>query len=202
MFATPISGAISLSGALSGMREKLALLAVGATIAVAAGVSAPGAGAAIPWGAGCTSLPPSGQRTSATCGASLVDGRAFAPPGAPVAVKQTIAAANQIDGRPYVWGGGHVSWFSRGYDCSGAVGYTLHGAGLLGVTMVSGQLASWGEAGIGRWITVYANSDHAYMVVAGLRFDTREAPPGVSGPRWHRASVDSRNFAARHPAGL
>ncbi len=184
------------------MREKLALVAAGATIALAAGTASPVAEAAVPWGAGCTSLPPSGLRTSATCGASLIDGRAIAPPGAPVAVKQVIAAANHISGRPYVWGGGHVSWFTRGYDCSGAVGYALHGADLLEVTMVSGQLASWGEAGGGRWVTVYANSHHVYMVVAGLRFDTRDAPPGVSGPRWHRASVDSRNFAARHPVGL
>jgi hypothetical protein len=184
------------------MREKLALVAAGATIALAAGGAVPAVEAAVPWGAGCTSLPPSGLRTSATCGASLVDGRAIAPPGAPAAVKQVIAAANQIDGRPYVWGGGHVSWFTHGYDCSGAVGYALHGADLLEVTMVSGQLASWGEAGTGRWITVYANSHHVYMVVAGLRFDTRDPPPGVSGPRWHRASVDSRNFVVRHPIGL
>jgi cell wall-associated NlpC family hydrolase len=184
------------------MREKLAPVAAGVVIALAATSAAPSAEAAIPWGAGCASLPPNGQRTSATCGASLVDGRAIAPPGAPAAVRKVIAAANRIDGRPYVWGGGHVSWFTRGYDCSGAVGYALHGAGLLDVTMVSGQLASWGEAGTGRWITVYANSRHVYMMVAGLRFDTRDAPPGVSGPRWHRASVDSRNFAARHPAGL
>jgi hypothetical protein len=184
------------------MRAKRALLAAGATIALAVGVAPPGAGAAVPWGAGCTSLPPNGQRTSGTCGARLVDGRAIAPPEAPAAVKQVIAAANQIDGRPYVWGGGHVSWFTKGYDCSGAVGYALHGAGLLGVTMVSGQLAAWEEPGVGRWITVYANAEHVYMVVAGLRFDTRDAPSGVSGPRWHRASVDPRHFAARHPIGL
>ena len=158
--------------------------------------------AAIPWGSGCTSTPPSGQRTSATCGARLVAGRAIAPAGAPAAVKQVIAAANHINGRPYVWGGGHVSWFTRGYDCSGAVGYALHGAGLLGTTMVSGQLASWGDAGLGRWITVYANPHHVFMVVAGLRFDTRDAPLGVTGPRWHRASADAQNFTARHPAGL
>jgi hypothetical protein len=184
------------------MREKLALVAAGATIALAAAAAPPAALGAVPWGAGCTSLPPSGQRTSATCGASLVDGRAIAPPEAPAAVKRVIAAANQIDGRPYVWGGGHLSWFSRGYDCSGAVGYALHGAGLLDVTMVSGQLAHWGEAGAGSWITVYANDDHVYMLVGGLRFDTRDAPPGVSGPRWHRASADATKFVARHPPGL
>ena len=175
----------------------LALVAMAGALALATP-----AAAAIPWGAGCTSLPASGQRTSSSCGAELVDGRAIAPAGAPVAVKQVIAAANHISGRPYVWGGGHTSWHTRGYDCSGAVGYALHGADLLSVTMVSGQLAAWGEAGLGRWITVYANSQHVFMVVAGLRFDTRDAPHGVTGPRWHRASVDPRKFVARHPLGL
>ncbi len=177
-------------------------LATAAVVLGAALAAGDGAAAAIPWGAGCASLPPSGLRTSSTCGASLVDGRAIAPPGAPTAVKRVIAAANQIDGRPYVWGGGHAAWRSRGYDCSGAVGYALHGASLLDVTMVSGQLAYWGEGGVGRWITVYANRDHVFMVVAGLRFDTRDAPPGVTGPRWHRGVVDPRKFVARHPLGL
>jgi cell wall-associated NlpC family hydrolase len=129
----------------------------------------------------------------------LVDGRAIAPAGAPTVVKRVIAAANQIRRRPYVWGGGHRSWLSRGYDCSGAVSYALHGAGLLDVTMVSGQLADWGEPGPGKWITVYANAQHVFMVVAGLRFDTRGDLPGISGPRWHRAWVDPPKFVARHP---
>jgi cell wall-associated NlpC family hydrolase len=188
----------TIAGALAAA-VAVAVVSAGAAVAVP-----PSAAVAVdvPWGAGCTSILPGEQRTSSTCGASLVDGRAIAPPGAPAAVKQAIAAANHIDGRPYVWGGGHVSWFARGYDCSGAVGYALHAAGLLDVTMVSGQLAAWGTAGVGRWITVYANSEHVYMVVAGLRFDTRDDRPGVSGPRWHRAGVDPRNFAARHPAEL
>ena len=62
--------------------------------------------------------------------------------------------------------------------------------------MVSGQLASWGTPGVGRWITVYANVDHVYMVVAGLRFDTRSNPPGVSGPRWHMARVDAKQTSS------
>lgn len=160
---------------------------------------------AVPWGSGCESLPPSGTRTSGTCGASLVRGRAIAPPGAPSAVRAVIAAANRIRHRPYVWGGGHASFLSRGYDCSGAVGYALHGAGLLDTTMVSGQLAFWGEPGPGRWITVYANAEHVFMEVAGLRFDTRDDEPGVSGPRWHAARASDlvlRGFVARHPSGL
>lgn len=166
-------------------------------------ISAPVARAGdIPWGAGCMPVPEGMTRTAANCGASLVEGEAVAPPGAPAGVKQVIAAANQIRHRPYVWGGGHSSWLSRGYDCSGAVGYALHGAGLLDVTMVSGQLAQWGEVGPGKWVTVYANAQHVFMVVAGLRFDTRGDPVGVSGPRWHRAWVDPRKFVARHPTAL
>jgi cell wall-associated NlpC family hydrolase len=188
------------------MRNRTAAVlaaAAGTTLALATGAApARAEEAPVPWGAGCTSVAPDGTRTSGTCGSTLVEGRAIPPPNAPTAVKQVIAAANQIDHRPYVWGGGHVSWFTHGYDCSGAVGYALHGADLLETTMVSGQLESWGEGGVGRWITVYANSHHVYMVVAGLRYDTRDDPPGSSGPRWHMASVDPKGFVARHPSGL
>ncbi len=156
----------------------------------------------MPWGAGCAPAPGAGVRTSESCGAELVNGRAVAPPGAPAVVAKAIAAANHIADRPYVWGGGHAAWRSRGYDCSGAVGYVLHAIGLLDVTMVSGQLASWGVPGRGRWITVYANADHVFMTIAGLRFDTRDNPPRVRGPRWHRARVDPQRFVARHPLGL
>ena len=145
------------------------------------------------------------MRTSENCGSELVGGRAVAPPSAPPVVQRVIAAANHIDGRPYVWGGGHLSFRSRGYDCSGAVGYALHAGGLLASTMVSGQLAHWGEAGVGRWITVYANREHVFAVVAGLRFDTRGNWPGVRGPRWKMGMPDARTlagFVARHPAGL
>jgi cell wall-associated NlpC family hydrolase len=183
-------------------RRSIATLVCAGALAALPSGPAPAAAATVPWGTGCTSTAPNAVRTSASCGASLVDGRAIAPPGAPAVVEQAIAAANQIDGRPYIWGGGHANWLARGYDCSGAVGYALHGAGLLDTTMVSGQLASWGEPGPGGWITVYANCDHVFMVVAGLRFDTRDNLPGVSGPRWHLGSVDPRGFVARHPAGL
>jgi len=143
-----------------------------------------------------------GARTSASCGAELAEGLAIAPAYAPARVKQAIAAANEIVHQRYRWGGGHLSFHSSGYDCSGAVSYALHGAGLLATPLVSGQLESWGAPGPGRWITVYANPDHVYMVVAGLRFDTRSNPPGVSGPRWHMAGVARSGFLARHPLGL
>jgi hypothetical protein len=95
-----------------------------------------------------------------------------------------------------------LRWWTKGYDCSGAVSYVLHGAGLLEETLVSGELAYWGEGGTGRWITVYANNRHTYMVIAGLRFDTRDDPSDVNGPRWHEWMVDSHRFARRHPPGL
>ena len=179
------------------------LAIAGAAIALGVGAAPAAALPAAPWQPHeCHPTAPGETRTSASCGATLVDGRAVPPPSAPPTVKAVIKAANHIDGRPYVWGGGHTSFFTKGYDCSGAVGYALHAAGLLSTTMVSGQLAYWGEAGVGRWITVYANSHHVYMVVAGLRFDTRDDPPGVTGPRWHPDMVNPKRFAARHPAGL
>jgi cell wall-associated NlpC family hydrolase len=152
----------------------------------------------------CRPFASAAERTSATCGATIVDRRAVPPPGAPAEVREAIEAANRIADRPYVWGGGHLSWDSRGYDCSGAVGYALHGAGMLDSTMVSGQLEYWGEGGVGRWISVYANRRHIYMVVAGLRFDTRDGITARTGPRWHTDMPrdPSRFFTARHPAGL
>jgi cell wall-associated NlpC family hydrolase len=159
----------------------------------------------VPWGAGCEPAPSPAPRTASNCGATLVEGEAVAPPGAPPIVKRVIAAGNEIDGTPYIWGGGHASFTAKGYDCSGAVSYALHGAGLLDYTMVSGQLADYGEPGPGRWITIYANDEHVFMIVAGLRYDTRSDPEGVSGPRWKMAAPEASilpKFAVRHPAGL
>ncbi|MBS1860369.1 MAG: C40 family peptidase [Actinobacteria bacterium] len=194
-------------------RRSIPLAALAAAVSLAA---APAAGAAesssypgwapdVPWGAGCEPAQSAALRTASNCGATLANGEAVPPPGAPSVVKRVIAAANEIDRRPYVWGGGHASFISRGYDCSGAVSYALHGAGLLAYTQVSGQLAHYGDPGPGRWITIYANAEHVFMVVAGLRFDTRNDPEGVSGPRWKMAAPESQilpKFAVRHPAGL
>ena len=132
--------------------------------------------------------------------AILVGGRATAPLDAPAAVKRVIAAANRIRTRPYVWGGGHGRWWDRGYDCSGAVSYALHGGELLDSPLPSGPMTRWGSPGAGRWITVYANAGHAYAVIAGLRWDTSGNTSGT-GPRWHPDMADSRGFVARHPDG-
>jgi hypothetical protein len=137
-------------------------------------------------------------------------GLAIAPAGAPPEVVAAINAGNAISTKPYRYGGGHASFRDSGYDCSGSVSYVLHGAGLLERPLHSSLFMRWGEAGRGRWITVYTNPGHAYMVVAGLRFDTggrdRSAAqrygirPGT-GPRWG-GRRSSRGYVARHPVGF
>ena len=128
----------------------------------------------------------------------ISESEASAPASAPQAVQEVIAAGNAIATTPYIWGGGHGSFESEGYDCSGAVSYALHGGGFLESPLDSTGLETWGEPGPGQWITVYANSGHAWMVVAGIAFDTVGGP----GPRWHDPWVDSpEGFVARHPAG-
>jgi cell wall-associated NlpC family hydrolase len=135
--------------------------------------------------------------------ARLVGTRAIAPANAPLAVKRVIAAANRIRTLPYIWGGGHGRWQDSGYDCSGSVSFALHGARMLTTPLTSGSFETWGEAGPGRWITIYANAAHVYMVVAGLRFDTAGDTSGT-GPRWHptTAAAASGSFIVRHPVGL
>ncbi len=126
---------------------------------------------------------------------------AVAPASAPAAVKRLIAAANHIRTTPYIWGGGHASFLSKGYDCSGSVSYALHGAKLLESPLVSGSFMTWGEAGPGKWITIYANKEHVYMTVAGLRWDTGGDENGETGPRWHNAPAYPKGFVIRHPVG-
>jgi peptidoglycan hydrolase CwlO-like protein len=126
------------------------------------------------------------------------ESEASAPASAPSAIQAAISAANAIATTPYIWGGGHGSFESSGYDCSGAVSYALHGGGFLESPLDSTGLETWGEAGPGKWITVYANAEHAWMMIAGLAFDTVGGP----GPRWHSSPVDSpEGFIARHPPG-
>ena len=128
----------------------------------------------------------------------ISESEASAPSAAPQAVKDAISAANSIATTPYVWGGGHGSFESSGYDCSGAVSFALHGGGLLESPLDSTGLETWGEPGPGKWITVYANAEHAWMVIAGIAFDTVGGP----GPRWHDPWVDSpEGFIVRHPGG-
>jgi len=144
---------------------------------------------------------PSGTPAPLTPGqtASFISpSQASVPAAAPDAVRAAIEAANSIAHLPYVWGGGHGSFGSPGYDCSGAVSFALHGGGFLSSPLDSTGLSTWGEPGPGRWITVYANAGHTWVTIAGLAFDTS----GGAGPRWHPSPASSTSgFIARHPPG-
>ena len=130
------------------------------------------------------------------------DGRtAVAPAGAPAPVVLAIAAANSLTSLPYRYGGGHTDDFrDTAYDCSGAVSFVLHAAGLLESPLDSTGLMRFGARGAGRWMTTYAHGEHAYIVIAGLRFDT--SGRGEDGPRWRAEPASRRGYRARHPAGL
>jgi cell wall-associated NlpC family hydrolase len=142
---------------------------------------------------------PAAARTVALSG-----GRATVPPDAPEAVQRMVAAANQVARLPYVYGGGHGGgeglWVDSAYDCSGSVSFALANAGLLKSPLDSTGLARFGKPGRGKWVTIYANAGHAFMVVGGARFDT--VGLRQSGSRWQPAFRSISGFTARHPPGL
>jgi hypothetical protein len=194
-------------------------LAIGVIVAVVfpAGASAAGggltpAGLVTDEGAPATVSTPTPGSTECTLGpegvrtclpvtpGTLVEGVVAPPDNAPAPVKAAIAAANRIHTLPYIWGGGHARWASPGYDCSGAVSFALHGAGLITTPMDSGEMMTWGAPGKGRWITIYANAGHAFAVIDGVRWDTSGDSEGT-GPRWHPEMVSTAGYVARHPAG-
>jgi peptidoglycan hydrolase-like protein with peptidoglycan-binding domain len=140
---------------------------------------------------GTLTPPPSVREASASASSSTAESGVVA---------RVIAAGEEIATRPYVWGGGHGSFQSEGYDCSGSVSYALHGGGLLSSPEDSTGLESYGEAGPGRYITIYANAEHAFMVVDGKRFDT--VALAETGSRWTDSMTSTAGFVARHPDGL
>ncbi len=144
---------------------------------------------------------PAGESAPGTNGIQVDTGGMVQPPaGAPAAVAQVIAAGNAIATLPYVYGGGHASFHADAYDCSGSVSYALAAAGLVSSPLDSTAFESWGLPGPGKWITVYANAGHAFMYVAGWRFDTVALAEG--GTRWSSTPADTSGFVARHPPGL
>ena len=178
----------------------LALIVLSALALIAfAATAPPGASGAI--GA------PTGERDAADAtvprATLLPSGRAVAPPSAPPAVKAMVEAANRIRRHPYRWGGGHRGWRSRGYDCSGSVSYVMHAAGLLDWALDSRGFMRWGGAGAGQWVRIYANRDHVYAVIAGLRWDTSmTTEDDGDGPGWSEEMRSGRGFRLRHPVGL
>jgi hypothetical protein len=155
---------------------------------------------------GVDTFPPSSGPLVSGSQATLRYGIAAAPTNAPLPVKRAIWAANQLRHKPYRYGGGHRSFFDRGYDCSGTVSYVLGAAGLVDSPTTSRALRSFGDRGKGRWITVYARNGHAFAVIAGLRLDTTEwnenRPNKHWAPRWRLTYREPRGYAERHPIGL
>ena len=136
--------------------------------------------------------------------ARYVNGLAAAPMSAPGVVQAVIWSGNQIIGLPYIFGGGHASFVSPGYDCSGTVSFALHGGNLLQSPEDSSEFEGWGSHGAGRWVAIFANPGHAYMTVAGLRLDTSAAddPTNQQGPRWRPLRPENSGYVVRHPLGL
>jgi cell wall-associated NlpC family hydrolase len=128
------------------------------------------------------------------------DGFAVAPASAPAEVKKAIAAGNEIAKKPYKYGGGHAKLKDSGYDCSGSISYALRKAGIMKSSLASGPMMKFGDSGPGQWITLYANSGHAYMVIAGVRFDTSARKQ--EGSRWSSEPRSSKGYTARHPEGF
>jgi hypothetical protein len=176
------------------------LPAAGLTVAACLALAAPSfaqTGGAVP----PASTFPTPPTTPGSVAKLTKKGRAIAPADAPIQVQNAINAANRIRKKPYIYGGGHKRFSSKGYDCSGAVSYVLHAAGLLASPLPSGSLMKWGTPGLGSWITVYANGGHAYAVIAGLRWDTSAVNEPVnkgSGPRWRRSARSPKGYRARH----
>jgi cell wall-associated NlpC family hydrolase len=135
--------------------------------------------------------------------AILRNGVAYAPSHAPQSVKNAIWAVNGLRHKPYIWGGGHGSFYDRGYDCSGTVSFALHNADALSSPLPASDLQRYGERGPGRWITIYSRPGHTFAMMAGLRLDTTDFQNGGNtGPRWHVDSRDTRGYVSRHPAGM
>jgi hypothetical protein len=180
-------------------------------------------------------LPGTAMGDSATGGASPTDpefqphgtamllptGQAIAPDDAPPEVKAIVDAGNRIATLPYRYGGGHkLDFRDSAYDCSGSVSFALHGGGLLTAPLDSSSFMSWGDKGPGSWITIYTNPGHAFMVVAGLRFDTSMRTPLASSARhstktrsghrvvrtltsrWSSTMRPADGYKVRHPVGF
>ena len=177
-------------------RLRAGLAAAGALATIA--LAAPAGASAVPGGCGGGGLTSAAADicTPTAKARLLPNGMVIPPKSAPPRVKAVIAAANRIRTKPYIWGGGHGRWSDRGYDCSGSVSYALHGGDLLDSALPSGGFMRWGAAGAGRWITIYTNPGHMFMVVAGLRFDTSGANPS----RWQSEMRPTAGYTVRHPS--
>jgi cell wall-associated NlpC family hydrolase len=147
-------------------------------------------------------VPPPADAPVVAASLDALTGLVQPPAGAPMTISEVIQAADQIAFKPYIFGGGHGSFNSAGYDCSGSVSFALHGANLLATPLDSTQFESYGDPGRGRWITLYANAGHVFMDVAGLWFDTAAQSAQNGNDRWSASRVSpGSGWVVRHPAG-
>ena len=133
------------------------------------------------------------------------DGLATIPLTAPPKLRAMIVAGNHVARKPYVYGGGHGGgpegvFTDSAYDCSGSISYALASAGFIKTPMASGGLAKFGKPGPGKWVSIYADEGHAFMVVAGLRFDT--SGRSKRDTRWQADGRSPGGLTVRHPPGL
>lgn len=131
------------------------------------------------------------------------DGR-FAAVGqtAPQALQFAVYAANTLQNKPYLMGGGHRNIEDSAYDCSSSTSYILIKAGLLNRCLSSKEFATYGEAGAGRFITIWVKpGEHVFMTICGLRMDTSGQVTG-EGPRWRTKGRSYAGFSPRHPFGM
>lgn len=166
--------------------------------APAAGTAAPGAGAAVDDAAAA----------AARTAAGILPGAQLTAAGTtPDAVRRIFERAAALDAQhlPYVLGGGHSAGIHDvstvgPVDCSGAV------SAVLGVdARVSGAFEAWGEAGPGKYVTVYANEAHVLMEINGHFFGTSASNPGGGAgwiPRGKLSEAYLARFTARHPPGM
>ena len=144
--------------------------------------------------------PPMSYRAS---GIDLQGRVAVATDDLPATVQRAIEAGNRLQTKPYKWGGGRSPLEDTGYDCSGSVSYVLIKAGLLDEARTSRTFATYGVAGPGKWLTIYAGPGHVFMTVCGLRLDTGgRGGMGESGPRWSPNPRYGSGWTVRHPPGF
>jgi hypothetical protein len=129
------------------------------------------------------------------------------PPGAAGSFKGIFEKAAAINAKhlPYQWGGGHGPTPAKPgvpLDCSGAV------SAVLGVTpRVAAQFKSYGGAGRGKHVTIWAAKDghHVLMEINGHFWGTSGTNPG-GGAGWiPRSAIGPQylsGFVARHPPGM
>lgn len=112
----------------------------------------------------------------------------------------------------YLLGGGHgipltdVSPWQR-LDCSSSTSKALFEAGMFPFkyALVSGEFDQWGEAGPGKYFSVYYNNGHVWTRLhksKWYRFDTSPQGDGGRGPKLRYLPRFTTGFSIRHWPGM